>query len=106
MSSDAGNLELEKKRSAIRTQLHRMRGRRFNLECREFIRAIRYMRLRNDELRSLHFLSRLQRALQRVSNDDRGQINRMTLTVQQQRRRRAAGNTLLGSRKKKRSPPR
>lgn len=100
--------ELEKKRSAIRTQLRRIRDSGFRRDCREFIRAIRYLRLRNDEVRTLDFLSRLQTALNRASND--AQMNRLTLAVpqQQQRRRmrRAPGSKAISSRNKKRSPPR
>ncbi|CAJ1961601.1 unnamed protein product [Cylindrotheca closterium] len=113
MSPAVGNMELEKKRSAIRTQLHRLRDRQFGDECREFIRAIRYLRLRNDELRTLDFLARLQTALQRVSNEGSiSEIHRMAMIAVQQRRRqrrrrRAPASTgVLGSKNRKRSPPR
>lgn len=53
----------EKKRSLIRRHFYRNRGR---LDCAELIRAIRYMRLRNEEIAMLNFLSRLNMCISHV----------------------------------------
>mmetsp|Transcript_658 Transcript_658/g.1387 ORF Transcript_658/g.1387 Transcript_658/m.1387 type:complete len:90 (+) Transcript_658:291-560(+) len=51
----------EKKRSRIRQELHRMSDREFRRRCADHIRAIRYLRLRNQELQFLHAFLRMQR---------------------------------------------
>mmetsp|Transcript_23560 Transcript_23560/g.65387 ORF Transcript_23560/g.65387 Transcript_23560/m.65387 type:complete len:90 (-) Transcript_23560:289-558(-) len=51
----------EKKRSRIRQELHRMSDREFRRRCADHIRAIRYLRLRNQELHFLHAFLRMQR---------------------------------------------
>ena len=56
------NRRREKKRSLIRRQLYQHRR-----ECAELIRAIRYMRLRNEEVAMLQFLRRLQSCIHLAS---------------------------------------
>ena len=96
-------MEREKKRAAIRTQLHRIRDPQFREDCREFVRAIRYLRIRNDELRTLHFISRLQNVLLRQAVVDARYRNRMILNVQRRRRR---GNLAGKVSSKGKAPPR
>jgi hypothetical protein len=55
----------EQKRTMIRRHLYRNRSRR---ECADLIRAIRYMRLRNNEVAMLNILSRLQMSIRQISS--------------------------------------
>mmetsp|Transcript_13761 Transcript_13761/g.34575 ORF Transcript_13761/g.34575 Transcript_13761/m.34575 type:complete len:90 (+) Transcript_13761:282-551(+) len=57
----------EKKRSRIRQELNRMSDREFRRRCADHIRAIRYLRLRNQELRFLHSFLRMQRLVRERS---------------------------------------
>eukprot|EP00339_Tiarina_fusa_P007131 CAMPEP_0117042032 /NCGR_PEP_ID=MMETSP0472-20121206/29301_1 /TAXON_ID=693140 ORGANISM="Tiarina fusus, Strain LIS" /NCGR_SAMPLE_ID=MMETSP0472 /ASSEMBLY_ACC=CAM_ASM_000603 /LENGTH=83 /DNA_ID=CAMNT_0004753173 /DNA_START=221 /DNA_END=472 /DNA_ORIENTATION=+ len=57
----------EKKRSLIRQQLHQLNNGDFRRSCADLIRAIRYMRLRNQELGMLNLLVRLQRCIREQS---------------------------------------
>jgi hypothetical protein len=61
------NRSREQKLSLIRSHLHRIRDRRFQRECADLIRAIRYLRLRNQELATLDFLVRLQDSIRQIS---------------------------------------
>ena len=60
--SNKNHRRREKKRNLIRRQLYQNRR-----ECAELIRAIRYMRIRNEEVAMLNFLSRVQFCIRRVS---------------------------------------
>mmetsp|Transcript_10597 Transcript_10597/g.25516 ORF Transcript_10597/g.25516 Transcript_10597/m.25516 type:complete len:90 (+) Transcript_10597:334-603(+) len=51
----------EKKRTRIRQELFRMSDREFRRRCADHIRAIRYLRLRNQELQFLNAFLRIQR---------------------------------------------
>lgn len=51
----------EKKRTRIRQELYRMSDREFRRRCADHIRAIRYLRLRNQELQFLNSFLRIQR---------------------------------------------
>eukprot|EP00536_Pseudo-nitzschia_multiseries_P011486 jgi/Psemu1/29104/gm1.29104_g len=51
----------EKKRTRIRQELYRMSDREFRRRCADHIRAIRYLRLRNQELQFLNSFLRMQR---------------------------------------------
>ena len=107
MSSVVGNLEREKKRAAIRTQLHPLiRDRQFREDCREFVRALRYLRVRNDELRTLHFISRLRTVLRHTTHT-RQTVSRVAMNASRQQRRRRGnrGKQLGRSNKGKRSTP-
>ena len=53
----------EKKRTRIRQELYRMSDREFRRRCADHIRAIRYLRLRNQELQFLNSFLRMQRAV-------------------------------------------
>mmetsp|Transcript_10839 Transcript_10839/g.22959 ORF Transcript_10839/g.22959 Transcript_10839/m.22959 type:complete len:90 (-) Transcript_10839:385-654(-) len=53
----------EKKRTRIRQELNRMSDREFRRRCADHIRAIRYLRLRNQELQFLNSFLRMQRVV-------------------------------------------
>jgi hypothetical protein len=53
----------EKKRTRIRQELYRMSDREFRRRCADHIRAIRYLRLRNQELQFLNSFLRMQRVV-------------------------------------------
>jgi hypothetical protein len=57
----------EKKRSLLRQQLHRMTDRNFRRQSADLIRAIRYLRLRNQEIAMVNLLLRLQICLRERS---------------------------------------
>eukprot|EP00529_Nitzschia_sp_RCC80_P033298 CAMPEP_0113468376 /NCGR_PEP_ID=MMETSP0014_2-20120614/15323_1 /TAXON_ID=2857 /ORGANISM="Nitzschia sp." /LENGTH=127 /DNA_ID=CAMNT_0000360763 /DNA_START=520 /DNA_END=903 /DNA_ORIENTATION=- /assembly_acc=CAM_ASM_000159 len=57
----------EKKRMRIRRHLHDMSPDEFHRRCASHIRAIRYLRLRNQEVAMVNCISRLRRFL----NDER-----------------------------------
>lgn len=50
-----------KKRTRIRRELCRLSDREFRRRCADHIRAIRYLRLRNQELQFLNSFLRIQR---------------------------------------------
>jgi hypothetical protein len=53
----------EKKRTRIRHELTQMSDREFRRRCSDHIRAIRYLRLRNQELSFLNTFLRMQRTV-------------------------------------------
>ena len=57
----------EKKRTRIRQELYRMSDSEFRRRCADHIRAIRYLRLRNQELRFLNSFLRMQRLVRERS---------------------------------------
>ena len=53
----------EKKRTRIRRELYRMSDREFRRQIADHIRAIRYLRLRNQELQFLNSFLRMRRVV-------------------------------------------
>ena len=65
--SSKKNCPREKKRTRIRQELNRMSDREFRRRCADHIRAIRYLRLRNQELSFLNSFLRMQRIATELS---------------------------------------
>lgn len=75
MSGNSG--DREKKRNRIRQELHQMSEREFRRRCADHIRAIRYLRLRNQELSFLDSFLRMQRIVNERNNSVRKAQNRI-----------------------------
>lgn len=67
----SNSFDREKKRTRIRQELHQMSDREFRRRCADHIRAIRYLRLRNQELTFLDSFLRMQRIVNERNNSAR-----------------------------------
>ena len=74
-SKSKSRCDREKKRNLLRRQLHQLNNETFRRECADLILALRYMRLRNQEVGMLRMLVRLQRCVREQSKrENNGQI--------------------------------